>query len=83
MTAGASGRVTNRTLMLVTVEIAEIVVRMVEARAKMKRPDGFTADEIVESLPPDVREDLLREAHAVADYFTDCCSGLVHIGRMH
>jgi hypothetical protein len=63
-----------RAHMIVEVDEAELICRMVEAYAEVHRPEGLTPEEAVDAMPPDPRADWMRVAHAVRDYWGECYS---------
>jgi hypothetical protein len=64
------------TKMVAAIDPVELAVRIVEASAKMKRPPGKTARECLNDLPAQDRDDVMRAATAVMEYWCECIQNM-------
>lgn len=63
----------KKTLALIApIDPAEVACRLIEATDGTRRPVGFTAREAIERLPQLDREAVMRAAHAVLEYISEC-----------
>lgn len=67
------------TVRVAEVDLAELIIRMVECLRDDDRPPGLSNAQILERIDPLALEVLERQARAAADYVVECC----HRAQLH
>ena len=68
---------------LVTMDMAELTVRMIEAGLQCKRPPDQSIRDALAALPNDLEEEYHRAARAAADYFGERMQAALGAGNVH